>query len=254
MQKPNLNMTQTFGLVLIISALAALFIPSTWVSAYWDTTHIDTYRGYDIYYFPNINVYGIDVGGEPMDWVHVSSPDAARNKIDLWEDGPITVEAYRDFMIYQLPGWDLFYGEKGDEETAIYVDIVSLKGYIDAEYYPTRISTVHKDSDTYYIYRQGFVETRIWVEYEGEILQYFDKVVAARVYIDDLAEATVEEPTTETPENPEAPAQEESIPSGDEMTPGTVGEAVQQRRSMISAFLGLTGVGCFVYGTGRRRE
>jgi len=286
------NRTQAIGLFFMVISVFSLLGGWAWVSAYWDTDLAETYRGYDIHYFPNIHIYGIDIGGPSSEWVYLGNQETARNKIDLWVDGPITVGTYRDFTIYQLPGHDLYYGENGLMGTQIYINTTALESYIDTVYYPTRICTIHKGTegnyDEYKIYRQGLegspVELTYWVQLDGITLEYFDTKAAARAYVADRADPTPEAPLIEIPENPDTPADNEAIPEGDysmvdnlvdqvtdvidyvtgagtsasgsseDQRTDTIGAFMVERQTMITALTGSLGAGLMVLGSIKRDE
>jgi len=281
------NRTQAIGLLFLVISVFSLLGGWAWVSAYWDADLAESYRGYDIHYFPNIHVYGIDIGGEPENWVHVTNQAAARSKIDLWLDGPITVGGYRDFTIYQLPGHELFYAENGYVDTMIYVEITALESYIDAVYYPTRVSTMHRGTDEYTIYRQGLegspIELTYWVSLEGITLEYFDSLGDARDYVN-ARPCTTEDPATVTPENPDTPPEFEPIPEGDyslvdnvmdqvmdvidyvtgagtsaaggseDQRTDTIEAFMVERQTMITVLTGSLGAGLMVLGSIKRDE
>jgi len=112
------------------------------IAGYWDHTYVETYRGYDIYYFPNIGVYGVDALGTnpPLDdpsWKVVGfygGTESARAAIDNRLDSPIFVESYNGYDIYREPaGAQRYYGvdQETGEETSYWTDLAGLKRYID---------------------------------------------------------------------------------------------------------------------------
>ena len=105
-------------------------------SDYWYHEYIETYRDYDIYYFKNIKVYGIDTGDpDPMDWVFTGSVETAKGKIDNWLEEPEEIEIYRMWKIYrQAAGTRFYWAEQVNtgEKTTLWVDLDDLKEYIDA--------------------------------------------------------------------------------------------------------------------------
>jgi len=104
-------------------------------SDYWDHEYIETYRGSDIYYFKNINTYGIDTGEpDPMDWEFIGSVETAKGKIDNWFEEPEEIEIYRMWKIYrQAAGTRFYWAEqvKTGEKTTLWVNLDDLKRYID---------------------------------------------------------------------------------------------------------------------------
>ena len=94
------------GVILLIPFLnGVLFV----TAGYWDHTYLESYRGYDIYFFPGPGgLYGIDVlgtnphGGDPSWWF--GDPEALHGAIDNWVDDPIFMEAYLSWEIYREPG------------------------------------------------------------------------------------------------------------------------------------------------------
>jgi len=105
-------------------------------SDYWYHEHIETYRGYDIYYFKNINTYGIDTGEpDPMDWTFIASIETAKGEIDNLLEEPEEIEIYREWKIYRQAAGKRFYWAEQvntDEKTTLWVSLEDLKEYIDA--------------------------------------------------------------------------------------------------------------------------
>ena len=258
MNLSKFNRTQGLGLTLITVALASFLLPASWVAAYWDTTFQEEYNGYDIYFIPAPNVYAIDTGGEPTEWTYMSDIQGARNKIDLWNDGPIEVETYRDFTVYQLPGYTIFYAEQGETRSITWDSVENLKEYIDGEYYPTLVYTIHSGDDDYEIFRKGYITPVYWGELDGYKTPEFKDLESAKVFvrnrIEELTPGT--DPTETAGNDPETPVQEDPISGSTypEDTSETVGALLLQQRTMISAVFGITGTGCLIYGTGRRDE
>ena len=257
MKPSKLNRTQGLGLTLITVALTAFLLPASWVAAYWDTTYIETYEGYDIYFIPAPNVYAIDTGGEPAEWTYFSDVQGARYKIDLWNEGPIEVETYRDFTLYKLPGYSMYYADNGEIKSHTWDSIEKLKGWVDGEYYPTLVYTIHSGGDDYLIYRIGYENPIYWGELDGYKTPEFKELVEAQEFV----RARIEELTptvdiTGTAGDSETPTVEDPISgsTNPEDTNETVGALMLQQRTMVSAVLGITGTGCLVYGTGRREE
>ena len=131
------------GVVLIVLDLALPIILAT--SGYWDHEYVETYRGYDIYFFPEPNVYGVDTlgtnpPGEDGSWRFFSESNTrtglenARAAIDNWVDNPVYVESYNGYDIYREPaGVQRYYGVSKDtgERTSYWTDLSGLKRYID---------------------------------------------------------------------------------------------------------------------------
>lgn len=131
-EKPELNRTQTLGLVLLAVSVFTHVGGWQWVLAYWDTSLAEEYRGYEIYYFPNINVYGVKIGQEkPESWPHGSSLDALRSLIDSWMDPPEYIEQYLGWDIYRQANKGYYYATKGEEETTLWVRVTQLKDYLE---------------------------------------------------------------------------------------------------------------------------
>jgi len=254
---PSVNRTQALGLTLITVALAAFLLPASWVAAYMDMTYQETYEGFDIYFVPAPKVYAIDVGGESNDWKTASDLQGARNQIDFWNEGPIEVETYRDFTLYQLPGYTLFYAVNGDIQSSRWDSPEKLKGYIDGEYYPTLVYTIN-DPDNYLIYRIGYESSVYWGELDGYKTPEFKNLADAKEFIwariEELDPAA--DPTGTEGEESETPDQKDPISGGTnpEYTSDTLGALLLQQRTMISAVLGITGTGCLIYGSGQRDE
>jgi len=131
-EKPELNRTQTLGLILLAVSVFTYVGGWQWVLAYWDTSLAEEYRGYEIYYFPNINVYGVKIGKEtPSNWPHGSSVDALRNLIDTWMDPPELIEQYLGWDIYRQANKGYYYATRGEEETTLWVRVTHLKDYLE---------------------------------------------------------------------------------------------------------------------------
>ena len=259
MKQPRLNKAQAMGLTLLICAVAAWGIPSTWLSAWTPEVEFqEVYEGYDIYYIPEAGVYAIDVGGPVDEWSYFTDLQGARNKIDLWTLGPLFVEEYRDFTVYQLPGYSLFYATRDEVQTNNWDSVDKIKAYVDAEYYPTLVYTIHCEAGDYLIYREGYSSPLYWGEQVGYKTPEFSKLEDCREFIHGRIEelAPTETPTGTPSDESEVPVQEKPVQGGgnSEDTGETVGFVLQQRRNMVAGFLGVTGVGCFVYGIGDRKE
>ena len=143
----QINVKHIFGIFLIALSLFSAIGAFGWMVGYLDNQFQETYRDHDIYYFPNPNVYGIDIGGEPSGWPFNAGLQGCRNMIDSWLDDPEYIETYRDFEIYQIKGFNLYYGVNGEQITAKWRLLEALEEYIDAEYYPTSGNTIPGDQD-----------------------------------------------------------------------------------------------------------
>jgi len=261
MRNLDLNRTQTLGLALIVTSLFTYLGGWTWVLAYWDHTYVETYRGFDIYYFPNIGVYGVDIGGEPEHWRFNSYLEGARNMIDDWLDEPIHVEAYRDWDIYQMPGCGLYYAMGPEGTTPNYAAVEDLKAYIDAVYYPTLVYTYHVGSEEWLVYRQGLEELgtlKYWVEYGEERSLEYHTLEAAKAYAEEWIERVTAPASSEEPEvveEAQAPAEVEAPEQFPEETvPGTIGAILTAQKNVIAVSTGVLGVGLVLLGKGEEGE
>jgi len=253
--KENLNRTQALGLVLLLVSAFTYVGGWAWVTAYLDHTYVETYQGYDIYYFPNINVYGVDTGGEPNQWRFNSGLTGARNMIDTWLDSPEEVETYRDFTLYRITALDLYYGEGPLGRTANWDNVTHLKAYIDAAYYPTLVYTIHSGGGEWYIYRQGLEEMgdlRYWVEHGETSSTTYDSLKEAKAYAEEWIKAeTSDETPTESPGEAESPTVGNPVNGVD---PDTIGAFLEAQRLLISAVTGSMGAGLFIIGSLRRED
>lgn len=133
LEKPELNRTQTLGLILLAVSMFTYVGGWQWVLAYWDTSLVEEYRGYSIYYLPEILVYGIDTGGDVNTWKFAGSTEQARGLIDNWLDSPVFMEEYRGWSIYRESGGSQrAYAVKGDAKTSYWRYITDLREYVDA--------------------------------------------------------------------------------------------------------------------------
>lgn len=130
-----MNKRRMLGAALVVLGLFTAFNGWSvlgWTLSYWDHEFVETYRGYDIYYFVEINVYGIDTGGDPMDWKFYGSLESARAAIDNWLEDPVYVESYRGWDIYREPsGAQRYYAVREGVETSRWPTLEELKAYID---------------------------------------------------------------------------------------------------------------------------
>jgi len=246
------NRTQALGLVFLVIAAFSAVGGWAWVMAYWDYSPVETYRGFEIVYFSTINVYGIDTGGEPQTWAFNSGLQGARNMIDNWLDNPELIEQYRDWIIYKMGGYGLYYAENGDLTTSNWDNITDLRSYIDAEYYPTLVYTIHRDSGDYRVYRQGVTQIRYWVDLDGTELEYFETLAAAKQYVYDLVQPA-DPQSTETPGDAEIPDIDADL-DPDPEDYGTLGDLLDAQKWVITAISGTMGLGLVTFGSTRRDD
>ena len=94
------------GIILLIPFLSGVLLVT---ADYWNHTYVESYRGYDIYYFPGpgglhgIDVLGTNPHGEDSSW-RFGTLEAVHGIIDNWVDDPTFVERYLDWEIYREPG------------------------------------------------------------------------------------------------------------------------------------------------------
>ena len=94
------------GIILLIPFLSGVLLVT---ADYWNHTYVESYRGYDIYYFPGpgglhgIDVLGTNPHGEDSSW-RFGTLEAVHGIIDNWVDDPLFVERYLDWEIYREPG------------------------------------------------------------------------------------------------------------------------------------------------------
>lgn len=131
MKRPN--GLQILGGVLFIAAIFVGFGGLQYVMAYMDTTPAGEYRGYSLYYLPNVNVYGADTGEDIGSWPFASSLDALRGMIDNWLDSPLVIIEYEGYVVYQEAGGSQrYYAEKdGSLATGYYWTFEEAIAYID---------------------------------------------------------------------------------------------------------------------------
>jgi len=143
------NKRRILGAALIAAAVFTALNGWTWVLSYWDHRKVETYRGYDIYYFPEINVYGVDNGKAPENWWFYGSVDAAEKGIDSRLDDPVPVESYRGWTVYQEPGYGRYYAVRNGTETAKWRSLDELEAYLDGveEQEPSPPSPPTSDED-----------------------------------------------------------------------------------------------------------
>jgi len=254
----NVSTKQALGVFFIALSLFTYLGGLAWFSAYWDNELVETYRDYDIYYFPNINVYGIDVGTEPQDWPFNTGLQGCRNKIDLFVDCPETLETYRDFTIYKLPGYNLYWGENTEDKTNTWDNLTSLKTLIDLEYYPNLIYTIHSDLGDFGIYQQGYFNPVYWGMLDGYQTLEYDQVSDAKQAVRDYIEEKTEEipaPGDETTGDPiEEPGEEYTGNADPDETVDTIGDRLNAQKNLISGISATIGIGLVAIDYGARRD
>jgi len=246
----KVNAKHVLGVFLIAISLFSSIGAFGWVLGYLDNSFQETYRDHDIYYFPNPNVFGVDIGGDPSGWPFNSGLQGCRNMIDSWLDEPEHVETYRGFEIYQIQGFKLYYGVHGEVMTGKWRLLESLKEYIDAEYYPTSVKTFIGDQDTWIIYRQGYDPVLYWVETEGFMSPVYSSLQEALVFVEEKLAA--EDPNV-VDDNPEVPEDQTPLPNG--LPEGeSIGDRLDAQREMISMISGMFGLGFIALGEAERRS
>jgi len=263
MNNLNLNKSQALGLVLLITALTAWFIPAGWLMAWTpETQFLESYRGFDIYYIDEANVYTVDIGtGEVADWPYFISVRGCKEGIDLWEDGPTFVDDYRGGTIWQMPGYNLYYWESGNEKTNRWDSLESLINFVDIEYFPNLVYTIHYGNRDYEIFQQGYHDPVFW----GELLEYltpeFGTLAEVKDFIRaDLEDIPIEYDTPDSTDNgepatpPEDPGEPDTGNANPDETVDTVGEQIQTRKTMIAGVSGSMGLGLMVLGSIKRDE
>lgn len=261
MNKPDLNKTQALGLVLIFTAITAWMIPASWLMAWTpETTFMESYRGYDIYYIAEANVYAIDTGGEVGSWNYQGSVQGAKYRIDFWLDGPIFVEVYRDFEVYKLNGVEFYYGEGLNDKTNTYDNLDNLKHFIDVEYYGIEVYHVEYQGESWAIMQLGYFEP-VFYGVNGELITpKFSTESEAYQYLYDMLTEDAEE--TDPPLEEEAgedPTSEEENPippdtGENEGILETVSDKLEEYRILISGITGSLGAGLFIWGTTKKEE
>jgi len=105
---------------------------SAWVLGYYDREYVETYRGYDIYYFINIGVYGFQL--PDGSWKYYGDVESAERAIDDMLDPPIYVDTHNGWDIYRTSGTGLYYAVNpytNETATAYWADLEGLKVYLD---------------------------------------------------------------------------------------------------------------------------
>ena len=247
----QINAKHVVGVFLIALSLFSTIGAFGWILGYWDNSLQETYRDHDIYYFPNINVYGVDIGGVPSDWPFNAGLQGCKYMIDSWLDEPELVEIHRDFEIYQIQGFKLYYAVYGEETTAKWVVLEELKEFIDAEYYPTRVRTINGGQDIWIVYRQGTVSVIYWAETEGFKSPVFSSLTDAKEYVS--IKLAAEKPE-EVSDNPDFPDIQDPIPGGLEGEGDTIEDRLDAQRRMVSVISGVFGLGFIALGEVERRD
>lgn len=129
----------TFGVIILFLFSVFPLNKGAVHAQYWDHSYVETYKGYDIYYFPGpgglygIQPEGLNPHGSDSSWLFSGSLGSARNRIDSIVDSPEFIEAYASYDIYREPGFNRYYGvhQVTGEETSYWMNLNDLKGYID---------------------------------------------------------------------------------------------------------------------------
>ena len=246
----QVNAKHIFGVFLIALSLFSSIGAFGWVVGYWDNSFQETYRDHDIYYFPNINVYGVDIGGDPSDWPFNAGLQGCRNMIDSWLDEPEHVETYRDFEIYQISGFRLYYGVNGEVTTGKWRLLEGLEEYIDTEYYPTSVKVFNGGQGTWIVYRQGIDPVLYWVETEGFKSPVYSSLEDAIQFVE---KRLVVEEFDVVDDNAVVPGNQDPL-LGDPSGGLSVGDRLDAQREMISVISCVFGLGFIALGEAERRD
>jgi len=260
---------QVLGFFLISLTVFTYFGGLAWIGAYWDHARVDEYRGYEIYFFPEINVYGIEIQGlDVTDWRFNADIPGCENMIDAWLDDPIHVKDYRDYVIYQQPNdYGLYYAvdpETGEQITTVWHSSDDLLDYIDQVCYPSVVVTRHRAIGDYIVYRQGIdSELRYWIESpDGDLSQFygtFDEVsdaVEELIRLDEQFAGSNLSEGSETVSGSIEPdvgapfGEDYEVP--DDMV--TIGGLLKQRSTLISGVFGVLGIGLIAIDAGERHR
>jgi len=261
----NLSTKKALGVFFIALSLFTYVGGLAWVSAYWDHSLVETYREHEIHFFASPNVYGVKLEGvEPINWPMARSRTSARDIIDSILDEPELQETYRDFELYMIQGYDLYYGTSSAENTPKFDTIENLKKYIDQAYYPVVVRTKHRDQGDYLIYRSGLESEGnlvYWVVTpDGETSETFETIAeantAAETLITEYEEQAGSIPDAGTDEQnnsitPDTPDQVDSEydPPGE-----TVGDRLNAQKNLISGITAAIGIGLVAIDYGARRD
>ena len=265
----QISTKQALGYFLLVLTIFSYMGGLAWISAYWDHNQIEEYRGYEIYFFPEINVYGIEIQElDITDWSFNTGVSGCRNMIDTWLDDPIHVNDYRDYVIYQQPNdYGFYYAvdpETGDQITTTWNNIDDLLDYIDQVYYPYIVLTKTKIMGDYVIYRQGLnAELKYWVESpDGGLSQFystFDEASDAAdefIRLDEQVSGSNLDNGSDTDSGSIEPDVGHPIEVGYESPDNmnTIGDRFRQRNILVSSIFGVLGVGLIAIDAGERRQ
>ena len=265
----QISTKQALGYFLLVLTIFSYMGGLAWISAYWDHNLIEEYRGYEIYFFPEINVYGIAITElDITDWSFNTGMPGCRNMIDTWLDDPIHISDYRDYVIYQQPNdYGFYYAvdpETGEQITTTWNNLEDLQDYIDQVYYPYVVLTKHRDFGDYVIYRQGQnAELRYWVESpDGGLSQLYSTFDDANDAADEIIRLDMQvdgsnlDNGSETDGGTIEPSVGSQIEDGYEVPENidTIGDRLRQRSILISSVFGVLGVGFIAIDAGERRR
>lgn|GEM_PF-6694886 len=140
------NVFIVVGLLLLLPWIGDQLLAAAPWPGYWRHVYVESYRGYAIYHFTEIGVYGYipeevynASGGEDLPpgtgklWKFAGSVEAAKRLIDDILSEPIYIESYKGWEIYRTPGTGLYYAVNSEtgENTSKWDSIDKLKRYID---------------------------------------------------------------------------------------------------------------------------
>lgn len=270
MKKPKLEQIdlspkQALGVFFIALSLFTYMGGLVWVSAYWDHSLVETYRDYEIHFFASPNVYGVKLEGvEPINWPMARSRGSARDLIDSILDEPELQETYRDFELYMIQGYELYYGTSSTENTPKFDTVENLKNYIDQAYYPVVVRTKHRDQGDYLIYRSG-LETEgtlvYWVETpDGETSETYETLAEANTAAEALITeydnhtGSIPDPGTDEPNNSTTPDPPGQVGSEYDPPGETVGDRLNAQKNLISGISATIGIGLVAIDIGAHRD
>ena len=129
----------TFGAIILFLFSVFPLHGGTIHAAYWDHSYVETYKGYDIYYFPGpgglygIQPEGLNPHGSDPSWIFTAPLANARLRIDSIVESPEFIEAYGGYDIYREPGFNRYYGvhQVTEEKTSYWISLTGLREYID---------------------------------------------------------------------------------------------------------------------------
>jgi len=125
---------QILGLTLILISVLG-YTGVWWFGAYWDNEYVETYQGYNIHYFPDIGVYGLEEEGkDPQSWRHFYADlEAARRGVDSLLSEPEYVEEYQGYQVYHHPVYDHYWAEDSWGNTVAQTQTLEeLHDYLDS--------------------------------------------------------------------------------------------------------------------------